>query len=93
MEGHALQTAHVLVPLDIQEDVVRKVGNCIDCLPYLLLKHFLNFTYIFTANCPKECVNGGMCMDGACKCRPGYSGDACEIGMLDINAHYNIEYS
>jgi hypothetical protein len=30
-------------------------------------------------DCSGQCVNGGVCMNGGCHCRPGYSGNFCEV--------------
>ena len=30
-------------------------------------------------DCSGQCVNGAVCMNGACHCRPGYQGNFCEI--------------
>jgi len=28
-------------------------------------------------DCPGQCMNGGMCVNGGCQCRKGYSGAFC----------------
>ena len=30
-------------------------------------------------DCSGQCVNGAVCMNGQCNCRPGYSGTFCEV--------------
>ena len=32
----------------------------------------------FNYSCPFNCSNHGTCVDGRCKCAPGFSGDACD---------------
>lgn len=33
--------------------------------------------------CKTTCINGGTCVNGSCKCPPGYEGEACEIKSLN----------
>ena len=54
---------------------------------------FLGFLFAFSAvsvmSCSNDkcrtvnCVNGGVCADGACTCAPGYQGPLCETRSRD----------
>lgn len=30
-------------------------------------------------DCSGQCMNGGMCVNGGCQCRKGYTGNFCQI--------------
>jgi len=36
-----------------------------------------------TPNCKTTCQNGGTCLDGSCKCPPGFEGSGCEIKSIN----------
>ena len=42
------------------------------------------------AQCFGKCLNGGVCKQGKCECKPGYSGEFCESapGILPICLTY-----
>ena len=31
------------------------------------------------SDCSGQCMNGGVCLNGKCECRKGYSGDFCQV--------------
>ena len=38
-------------------------------------------------SCEKECLNGGVCLDGACKCEKGFDGEFCEHTSCNNDCH------
>ena len=38
-----------------------------------------------TFDCPKNCTGNGLCVQGVCKCAPGFSGTACDVQATCLN--------
>lgn len=47
-------------------------------------------------DCSGQCMNGGVCLNGACKCRKGFSGQFCQVKeFIPDNTNYTkyLKYS
>lgn len=39
-------------------------------------------------NCPNDCSGNGLCEDGACFCRPGFTGDSCSSSVDSLTSQH-----
>lgn len=68
-----------------ETQIVAKTGTALVYFTSDLAFNLRGFNVSYTSGkCPYNCYGHGTCVKGACECRSGYRGDACEVPFCDI---------